>query len=187
MRVAISLSATGGPWGDFVTYAQEAERLGAAICFVAEAWGTDAVSPLAYQRPRRNVSSWPVALCRLAPARLSPQAQTAITLATLSGNRFILGLGVSGSAGSRGLTWCALRPSLRRMRETIHIVRLVCAGEPHCLSGQALRAAASGGEGKALRLNLPPNSTLPSIVASSPLLDHGELATVDAVWSLGAD
>jgi Luciferase-like monooxygenase len=48
MRVAIALSATGGPWGDFVTYAQEAERLGVAIYFVAEAWGTDAVSPLAY-------------------------------------------------------------------------------------------------------------------------------------------
>jgi alkanesulfonate monooxygenase SsuD/methylene tetrahydromethanopterin reductase-like flavin-dependent oxidoreductase (luciferase family) len=40
MRVAIALSATGGPWGDFVTYAQEAERLGVAICFVAEAWGS---------------------------------------------------------------------------------------------------------------------------------------------------
>jgi hypothetical protein len=48
MRVGIALSATGGPWGDFVTYAQEAERLGVALCFVAEAWGTDAVSPLAY-------------------------------------------------------------------------------------------------------------------------------------------
>ena len=48
MRVAISLSTTREPWGDFVTYVQEAERLGAAVCFVAESWGTDAVSPLAY-------------------------------------------------------------------------------------------------------------------------------------------
>jgi alkanesulfonate monooxygenase SsuD/methylene tetrahydromethanopterin reductase-like flavin-dependent oxidoreductase (luciferase family) len=52
MHVAITLSATGGPWGDFVTYVQEAERLGAAMCFVAEAWGTDAVSPLAYLAAR---------------------------------------------------------------------------------------------------------------------------------------
>ena len=48
MRVAIALSATGGPWGDFVTYVPGGRAPGVALCFVAEAWGTDAVSPLAY-------------------------------------------------------------------------------------------------------------------------------------------
>ena len=48
MRVAISLSTTAGPWGDFVTYIQEAERLGVDVCFIPEAWGTDAVSRIAY-------------------------------------------------------------------------------------------------------------------------------------------
>jgi len=48
MRVAISLSATGGPWGDFVTTRRRPSASGQRYVFVAEAWGTDAVSPLAY-------------------------------------------------------------------------------------------------------------------------------------------
>ena len=101
MRVAIALSATRGPWEEFVTYVQEAERLGAAVCFVAEAWGTDAVSPLAYlaaQTERIVLASGIMQISARTPAMT---AQTALTLAMLSGNRFILGLGVSGPQRER--------------------------------------------------------------------------------------
>src|SRR4030095_10093103 len=150
MRVAISLSATGGPWGDFVTYAQEAERLGAAICFVAEAWGTDAVSPLAYLAAKTERILLASGIMQISARTPVTTAQTALTLATLSGNRFILGLGVSGPAGGRGLTWRALRPPLRTdARNAAHHPLGLCR-RAHCLSGQALRATASGWRGQGL-------------------------------------
>ena len=101
MRVAIALSATGGPWGDFVTYVQEAERLGVALCFVAEAWGTDAVSPLAYLAAKTERILLASGIMQISARTPVTTAQTALTLATLSGNRFILGLGVNGRRWSR--------------------------------------------------------------------------------------
>src|SRR5919109_2419502 len=103
MRVAIALSATGGALGGFVSYVQEAERLGAAVCFVAEAWGTDAVSPLAYLVAKTERILLASGIMQISARTPVTTAQTALTLATLSGNRFILGLGVSGPQVVEGL------------------------------------------------------------------------------------
>jgi hypothetical protein len=46
MRVAIRVSADAEPWGKMVTYVQEAERLGAAVCFVPEAWHDAGITTL---------------------------------------------------------------------------------------------------------------------------------------------
>src|SRR5215475_1744084 len=166
MRVAISLSATGGPWGDFVTYAQEAERLGVAICFVAEAWGTDAVSPLAYLAAKTERMLLASGIMQISARTPVTTAQTALTLATLSGNRFILGLGVSGPQVVEGLHGVPFAHPLGRMRETLHIIRLACAGEPIVYQGKHYVLPRPGGEGKALRLNLPPNPSLPIYLAT---------------------
>lgn len=89
--------------GDFVTYAQEAERLGAAVCFVAEAWGTDAVSPLAYLAAKTERIVLASGIMQISARTPAMTAQTALTLAMLSGNRFILGLGISGPQVVEGL------------------------------------------------------------------------------------
>ena len=47
MRTAIQLTAEPWPWPDLVTYVTEAERLGVDHCWVAEAWGGDAATPIA--------------------------------------------------------------------------------------------------------------------------------------------
>src|SRR5881409_1488451 len=52
------------------------------------------------------------------------------------------------------------------MRETLHIIRLACAGEPIVYQGKHYVLPRPGGEGKALRLNLPPNPTLPIYLAT---------------------
>jgi alkanesulfonate monooxygenase SsuD/methylene tetrahydromethanopterin reductase-like flavin-dependent oxidoreductase (luciferase family) len=103
MRVAISISATRDNLDDFVTYVQEAERLGAAVCFVAEAWGTDAVSPLAYLAARTERILLGSGIMQISARAPVMTAQTALTLAMLSANRFILGLGVSGPQVVEGL------------------------------------------------------------------------------------
>jgi F420-dependent oxidoreductase-like protein len=166
MRVAISLSATGGPWGDFVTYVQEAERLGVAMCFVAEAWGSDAVSPLAYLAARTERILLASGIMQISARTPVTTAQTALTLAQLSGNRFILGLGVSGPQVVEGLHGVRFAHPAGRLRETIAIIRMACAGEQIVYQGKHFVLPLPEGEGKALRLSLPPNPTLPIYLAT---------------------
>ena len=47
MRTAIQLAVGTEPWSDLVSYVTEAERLGVDHCWVAEAWGGDAATPIA--------------------------------------------------------------------------------------------------------------------------------------------
>jgi F420-dependent oxidoreductase-like protein len=166
MRVAIALSATGGPWGDFVTYVQEAERLGAAVCFVAEAWGTDAVSPLAYLAAKTERILLGSGIMQISARTPAMTAQTALTLAMLSGNRFVLGLGVSGPQVVEGLHGQSFAHPLGRMRETIAILRQAFAGERISFAGHHITLPRPGGEGKALRLSVPPNLSIPIYLAT---------------------
>jgi F420-dependent oxidoreductase-like protein len=166
MRVAISLSATSGPWGDFVTYVQEAERLGVAVCFVAEAWGTDAVSPLAYLAAKTERILLGSGILQISARTPVMTAQTALTLAMLSGNRFLLGLGVSGPQVVEGLHGQPFAHPLGRMRETIMIIRQAFAGERITYQGKHFTLPRPGGEGKALRLGQPPNPDIPIYLAT---------------------
>jgi F420-dependent oxidoreductase-like protein len=166
MRVAISLSVTGGPWGDFVTYVQEAERLGTAVCFVAEAWGSDAVSPLAFLAAKTERIVLGSGIMQISARAPVVTAQTALTLATLSGNRFILGLGVSGPQVVEGLHGVPFAHPLGRLRETIAIIRQAFAGERITYQGKHFVLPRPGGEGKALRLSLPPNPHIPIYLAT---------------------
>ena len=129
MRVAIQLGSAGGSWDDAVTYVQEAERLGAAVCFVAEAWGADGVSPLAYLAAKTERILLASGILQLGVRSPALVAQTALTLSSLCNNRFILGLGVSGPQVIEGLHGVPFAHPLGRMRETIDILRLAFAGE----------------------------------------------------------
>jgi alkanesulfonate monooxygenase SsuD/methylene tetrahydromethanopterin reductase-like flavin-dependent oxidoreductase (luciferase family) len=82
---------------------QEAERLGAAVCFVPEAWGSDAATPLAYLAAKTERMLLGSGIMQISARTPAMTAQTALTLATLSANRFILGLGVSGPQVVEGL------------------------------------------------------------------------------------
>jgi F420-dependent oxidoreductase-like protein len=106
-------------------------------------------------------------------------AQTAITLAELTGNRFLLGLGVSGPQVVEGLHNQRFDRPVARMRETIDVIRLALAGERIAYDGRHLRHPLPDGEGKALRLALRPNAAIPIYIASlSPKMLEltGELA-----------
>ena len=179
MRVAIQLSADGGPWDELVTYVQEAERLGVAVCFVAEAWGADAVTPLAYLAAKTERMLLGSGIFQISARTPVTTAQTALTLAHVSGNRFLLGLGVSGPQVVEGLHGQAFAHPLGRMRETIAIIRQAFAGERITYQGRHFQLPRPGGEGKALRLNRPPNPDIPiylATLAPQMLQLTGELA-----------
>jgi len=89
-----------GYWGakpvDAVPLAREAERLGFDSVWTAEAWGSDAVTPLTWVAAKTDRIGVGTAIMQIAARTPAATAMTAITLDHLSGGRLRLGLGVSG-------------------------------------------------------------------------------------------
>ncbi len=166
MRTAIMLSAEADPWPELVDFVVEAERLGVDVCWVAEAWGCDAVSPLGYLAARTERILLGSGILQVGTRSAALTAMTALTLARLSGNRFLLGLGVSGPQVIEGLHGTPFAHPLGRMRETVEVIRRLFVGEKLDYQGEHLQLPLPGGDGKALRLSQPPNPGLPVYLAA---------------------
>lgn len=136
--------------------AVEAEKLGVDQAWSAEAWGMDAVAPLAFlaaRTTRLQLGTGIMQLCARTPAST---AMTALSMATVTDGRFLLGLGNSGPQVVEGLHGQAFDRPATRMRETVEIVRMACRGEKIAYEGKTITLPRPGGQGKALRLAQPP-------------------------------
>src|SRR5574337_703837 len=139
--------------GELVAAAEEA---GFDAVFTAEAWGSDAYTPLAWwgattQRVRLGTS-----VAQLSARTPTACAMAALTLDHLSGGRHILGLGVSGPQVVEGWYGQRFPKPLARTREYIDILRQVFAREAPVTSPGPhyplpLDGAATTGMGKALK------------------------------------
>jgi F420-dependent oxidoreductase-like protein len=110
---------------ELIELAQEAERLGYDSAWAAEAWGTDAVSVLAWLAAVTSRIKVGSAILQMPARTPSNTAMTAATLDLLSGGRFLLGLGTSGPQvveGWHGEPW---GKPVRKTREYVEIVRAV--------------------------------------------------------------
>lgn len=149
----------------------EAERLGLDVCWVAEAWGSDAPSALGYLAGRTENILLGSGIIQLGTRTPVAIAQAALTLAELSDGRFLLGLGPSGPQVIEGLHGVAFAKPLSRMRETVAIIRQAFAGEKISYSGNQFEIPRPGGEGRPMRLSMPANPDIPIYLASmSPKL-----------------
>jgi F420-dependent oxidoreductase-like protein len=153
-------------WTAAREYVVQAERLGVDVVWSAEAWGHDAVTPLAYLAActsRIRLGTGVIQAGTRTPALV---AMTAMSLASMSGGRFILGLGVSGPQVIEG--WHGLRYErpARRLREIADIVRLATRGERLTYQGQLYQLPLPGGEGKALRAAAQPRPGIPIYLAT---------------------
>ncbi|GAB3161231.1 LLM class flavin-dependent oxidoreductase [Amycolatopsis stemonae] len=152
---------------DFVL---EAEKLGLDVCWVAEAWGSDAPSALGYLAARTDRIQLGSGIIQLGTRTPVAIAQAALTLADLSGGRFALGLGPSGPQVIEGLHGVPFAKPLTRMRETVEIIRQAIAGEKISFSGKTFEIPLPG-EARAMRLSTPPNPDIPIYLATlSPKL-----------------
>ncbi len=109
--------------------AQAAERLGFDSVWSAEAWGSDAFSPLAWIAGHTSTIKLGTSVVQIAARTPTATAMAALTLDHLSEGRLMLGLGVSGPQVVEG--WYG-RPSnkpLARTREYVEIVRRVLRRE----------------------------------------------------------
>jgi F420-dependent oxidoreductase-like protein len=130
MKLGLQLGYWGaGPPAGFVELAQEAERLGFDSVFTAEAWGSDAFTPLAWIGAHTTRIRLGTAVVQLSARTPTATAMAALTLDHLSGGRVVLGLGVSGPQVVEGWYGQPFSKPLARTREYVDIVRQVLRRE----------------------------------------------------------
>jgi F420-dependent oxidoreductase-like protein len=169
MRTSISIGGAASGREDFqrvVDYAVEAEKLGVDAAWSAEAWGQDAVSPLAFIAARTTKLLLGTGIMQISARVPVMTAMTAMTMASITGGRFLLGLGASGPQVVEGLHGRPFAEPLQRMRETVDIVRMACRGDRIVYHGRHHELPLAGGEGKALKLAQPPNPSIPIYLAT---------------------
>ena len=166
MRVAISLRLASEDWEQASAYVVEAERLGVDCLWSAEAWGHDAVTPLAFMAARTSRIQLGTGIMQAGTRTPALVAMTAMSLAAMSGGRFLLGFGVSGPQVIEGWHGIRFERPLQRMRETVEIVRRATRGERLEFKGSIYELPLPGGEGKALRSAAKPQPNIPIYLAT---------------------
>jgi len=170
MKVSIGIGgAASGRKRDFdeqVDYVVEAEKLGVDSVWSAEAWGQDAISPLAFLAARTSRIRLGTGIIQISARVPAMIAMTALTMAAISNDRFILGLGASGPQVVEGLQGRPFKAPLTRMKETVEIIKLAFAGEKIEYRGKYHELPLPGGQGKALKLSQPGNPNIPIYLAT---------------------
>jgi len=147
------------PHENFVEAAQEAEKLGYDSVFTAEAWGSDAFTPLAWIGAHTSRIRLGTSIVQISARTPTSTAMHALTLDHLSGGRLTLGLGVSGPQVVEGWYGQPYTKPLERTREYISIMRKIFAREERVtFEGNQYQLPKQGGAGlgKALRSTLHP-------------------------------
>ena len=153
MRLAIEIGGVRPDrLGQTVAWVRHAERLGVSMAFSGEAWGSDAVTPLAYLADKTERIRLATGIMQTPARTPAMAAMTALTIHDLTGGRFALGLGASGPQVVEGLHGVAFRTPLTRLRETVEICRMIFAGERVAYDGKVFRLPLPESEGKALRV-----------------------------------
>ena len=169
MKVAIGIGSAyynGDDWNELVDYTVAADTMGVDYVWSAEAWGMDAVVPLAYLAAKTQHIKLGTGIMQIS-SRVPPMiAMTAQSLRTVSNNRFVLGLGVSGPQVVEGLHGASFAKPLSRLRECVDIIKLGLASERIAYEGKHYVLPRPGGEGKPIRLSQPPQADLPIYLAT---------------------
>ena len=148
----------------------EAERLGFNSVWTAEAYGSDALSPLAWWGASTERVQLGTAIMQMSARTPAATAMAAITMDHLSGGRFILGLGASGPQVVEGWYGQPYPRPLARTREYVEVIRRILArDEPVEFHGEFYDMPTAGGAdlGKALKSTVHPvRNDLPIYLAA---------------------
>ena len=129
MRFGLSIGYAGSQLRLPLDLIQEADRLGFHAVWSAEAYGSDAATPLAYLAARTERIGLATGIMQMPARTPAMAAMTATTLDQLSGGRFILGIGASGPQVVEGWHGVPYGKPLVRTREYIEILRRIWARE----------------------------------------------------------
>jgi F420-dependent oxidoreductase-like protein len=143
-----------------------AEELGFDSMWTAEAYGSDALTPLAWWGAHTERIKLGTSIIQMSARQPAATAMAAMTLDLLSGGRFILGLGVSGPQVVEGWYGMEFAKPLARTREYVSIVRDIVSRKDRVTApGPAYPLPFPGGTG----LGKPLKSTLHPIREDIPI------------------
>src|SRR5712691_2164239 len=140
---------------ELIECVRAAEACGYESFWMPEAWEHDAftiLTELAIRTQRIHLGTGIINVFSRSPALI---AMCAATLDEISGGRFRLGLGTSGSQVIQDFHGVTLDKPLTRLKESIHIIRALLAGETVDFSGECFELRRFKLGFKALRADIP--------------------------------
>ena len=171
MKLGLNVGYAGTTVEPRLDLVLEADRLGYDSVWVAEAYGSDAVSMLAWYGALTTRIRLGSAIMQMPARTPAMTAMTAVTLSELSGGRFVLGLGMSGPQVVEGWHGRPYGKPLVVTREYVDIVRRILSRDARLrFEGEAHRIPYDGpgatGLGKTLRLTVHPTHQIPIYLAA---------------------
>jgi len=136
-----------GPPGGVTEQVAEAERLGFDSMWTAEAYGSDAFTPLAWWGRETSTIKLGTGIVQISARTPAATAMSALSLDYLSGGRLILGLGASGPQVVEGWYGQPYPKPLARTREYVEIIRRVLRREEVDFQGEHYQMPFPGGTG----------------------------------------
>jgi F420-dependent oxidoreductase-like protein len=166
LAVGLGYWGSGSDAADQVTLAKEADRLGYKVVWIAESYGSDAVTIMTWVAAHTERIGVGSSILQMPARKPTATAMTAATLDILSSGRVFLGLGLSGPQVSEG--WYGVRygDPLGRTREYVEILRRALAREVVEFHGRHYDLPLPQGPGKALKLIIHPRRVIPIYLAA---------------------
>jgi alkanesulfonate monooxygenase SsuD/methylene tetrahydromethanopterin reductase-like flavin-dependent oxidoreductase (luciferase family) len=127
MKLGILLRTTGAVPIPDMDLVLEAERLGFDSAWAGEAYGGDAVTPIAWMLARTTKIKGGTGIMQMPARTPACAAMTAISLQALSGGRFLCGIGPSGPQVVEGWHGQPYGKPLTRTKEYVSIIRQILA------------------------------------------------------------
>lgn len=171
MRLGLMVGYSGKDMVLPLEMIQEADRLGYHSVWTSEAYGSDAITPLAWIGALTKNIKLGTAIMQMSARTPAMTAMTALTLDALSGGRMLVGLGLSGPQVIEGWHGVAYGKPLGKTREYVQILRTIFAREvPLEFDGEyyhiPYRGADATGLGKPLKSILHGRKDMPIYIAS---------------------
>ena len=171
MRIGLNVGYSGKRAVVPVDLVRQAEAVGFDSVWVAEAYGSDAISIATWLLAQTTRIRVGTAIMQIPARTPANAAMTAMTLSQISGNRFLIGLGASGPQVVEGWHGVPYAKPVTRMREYIQIMRLIMARQgPVEFDGEIYqlpyRGPGASGLGKPLKSILEATPDIPIYCAS---------------------
>src|SRR5690349_3429366 len=129
MRLGLMVGYSGKSFELPMDMILEADRLGYYAIWTSEAYGSDAISPLAWVGALTSQIKLGTAIMQMPARTPAMTAMTAMTLDALSGGRMLLGLGLSGPQVVEGWHGEPYGKPLGKTREYVEIMREILRRE----------------------------------------------------------
>ncbi len=182
MRLGIISGYSGRKMSIPIEAVKAAESMGYESIWTAEAYGSDAVTPAAWILAQTTKMKVGTAIMQMPARTPAMTAMTAMSLAELSGGRFIVGLGASGPQVVEGWHGVPYGKPITRLKEYVKIMKDIFAREaPVTFDGSMYQMPYAGpgttGLGKPLKSILHCEEDIPIYAAT--ITDAGVTAAAE--------